>query len=156
MIQLLRSIGLGLVLLLPALASCPRPMPQLPDNPLAPGEPRARDAREFREQLKTHLSQGGSNAPGSAQTKGRFIAAMSHGGGTEGVTFDAQSPSCGERGCFTEVQYVDQAAVERFERKMLSANSPFIQWGWGAGHTVPLPSGNGQGALWYFNTPEKW
>jgi hypothetical protein len=80
---------------------------------------------------------------------------MSHGVGTEGVTFDPRSPSCGNNGCFSEVQYVDQAAAERFDRKMLGADSPFIKWGYGAGHTVPLPSGNGQSALWYFNNPGK-
>lgn len=156
MLPQLRSMGLGLVLLLPAMASCPKPVPSKPDNPLVPGEPKARDAKEFRDQLRTHLSQGGSDAPGSASTKGQFIAAMSHGGGTEGVTFDPRSVSCGDNGCFTEVQYADQAAVDRFDRKMLGADSPFIRWGNGAGRTVPLPAGNGQSALWYFNNPGKW
>ena len=155
---LFRGIGLGLVLLLPVVASCPRPTPPPPppppppiENPLVPGAPPARDAKMFREQLQTYLTKGGPDASSARQTRERFIAAMGHGNGIPGVTVNTQAVTCGDQGCFTEVRYVNQVAVHRFDLRMQGGDSPFMKWGWGAGRTVPEPVEGGLVATWYFN-----
>jgi hypothetical protein len=149
---LLRMIGLAL--LLPAVASCPRPASPI-NNPLVPGAPPAQDARTFRAQLRTYLSNGGPDAPSAKDTKGLFVAAMAYGNGVQGVTMNPQAVTCGNAGCFMEVRYSDQVAVHTFDLRMLGAESPFIKWGWGEGRTVPEAVRGGLSATWYFNTPNR-
>jgi hypothetical protein len=166
---LFRNIGLGVVMLLPGLASCPRPMPspasppqdRLVKNPLVPGAPHARTPEEFREQLQTYLRRKqGAQPIADGNTRGPFTEAMAYGSNVPGVVVNPQAIVCGDRGCFLEVRYTNQLAVAQFRRRMIDETaSPFFKWHWGAGFTVPEPVPQPGGALvstWYFNIPKRW
>jgi hypothetical protein len=124
-------------------------------NPMVPGAPEATDGKMFREQLRTYLGKGGPDSVAAGPTKRRFVAALAHGKGVEGVTINPQKVTCGDQGCFTEVRYVDQAAVDRFDLRMLGGDSPFMQWEWGVGRTVPEATSGGLVATWYYNAPTR-
>lgn len=171
--HLVRGIGLGVVILLPMMASCPRPIPgpqppgpqppgpphqqaqELPDNPLVPGQPHARDPVTFRRQVQDHLPAGPTDSPDASLTKARFTAAMMYGSNVDGVTVNPQTAICGPAGCRAEVRYRNQQDIVNLDRRMLTGDSPFTQWGHGAGRTVPEPAGSGFTSIWYFNAPWK-
>jgi hypothetical protein len=164
----LRGIGLGLVWMLPVVASCPRPTPppvpphppqqRLSSNLLRPGTPHATDAKTFREQIQHYLRQkAGLEALAARNTGEPLMAALAYGKAVPGVTLNPQGIVCGDRGCFMEVRFKDQAAFAAFERKMLGEEaSPFFRWGWGAGVTHPEPvAPGGLVSTWYFNVPKR-
>ena len=168
-----RSIGLGLVWMLPVVASCPRPLPppepphpphpqqRLTANLLRPGAPHATTPKMFREQIQHYLRQkAGPDALAARSTGEPLMAALGYGKAVPGVTLNPQGIVCGDRGCFMEVRFKDRASFAAFERKMLGEEaSPFFTWGWGAGVTHPEPVDGSPGGLvstWYFNVPKRW
>jgi hypothetical protein len=168
--HLVRVAWVGVALLLPMVASCPRPTPgpgvqERPENLLAPGQPLTRDPVTFRIQMQGFLEKGSETAD-SAAAKTALRNSLNWGlrqtgGAAEpppvpGVTFDPNTIKCGGGGCWVAVHHASANTVEAFQNRVLaSEGAPFHKWVGGAGRTHHEPAGNGVSVVWFFMNPSR-